>query len=307
MQSERAVERYRQSLIPRDDFDYDLDSYPSFRFAKDAPIVRALYLLVFTLHAAALLAQSPEPPPQGFDSLIDPSSMKGWRGSVQDWKVVNGELVGTADGSLKSNRFIVAEIEPVQNFEMQVDVWISAGGNSGLQYRSVEQPDLGPFVVTGYQCDVVSNRPEYNGMLYEERGRRILALTGQRVVVDEAGQPWITAQHPVPTFAPEQWHRYRVRVEGNHHRHWIDDTLTVDVIDLDSTHRRQSGVLGVQVHVGPPMTVRYRNFFLKRLPEDLPIIAAADPAASIPDDAEPVEPQGGWKNKPRPTRVPASR
>ena len=35
---------------------------------------------------------------------------------------------------------------------------------------------------------MVANRPDYNGMLYEERGRRILAHTGERVIVDTQGQ-----------------------------------------------------------------------------------------------------------------------
>lgn len=244
-----------------------------------------------------------EAPPPGFVSLLENDSLQGWRGSLDDWKVVDGELIGTADGTLKANRFIVADIEPVKNFELQVDVWISQGGNSGLQYRSTERPDLGPFVVTGYQCDVVSNRAEYNGMLYEERGRRILAHTGERVVIDTDGQPWITSSEKPTTFPPEHWHRYRVLVQGNHHRHWIDDVLTVDVVDLDAAHRSLSGVLGVQVHVGPPMTVRYRNFHLKRLPDDMPLLTASETV--IPEDAVAVEPQGGWKNQPRPTRKPS--
>ena len=56
---------------------------------------------------------------------------------------------------------------------------VSPGGNSGIQYREAERPDLGEWVVTGYQCDVVSNWPDYDGMLYEERGRRILAHSGE--------------------------------------------------------------------------------------------------------------------------------
>jgi hypothetical protein len=47
-----------------------------------------------------------------------------------------------------------------------------------------------PKVVTGYQCDVVSTRADYNGMLYEERGRCILAHTGERVIIDAQGQPF---------------------------------------------------------------------------------------------------------------------
>jgi len=36
----------------------------------------------------------------------------------------------------------------------------------------------------------------------------------------------------------------------------------VDVIDLDEKGRKLDGVLAVQVHVGPPMTIRYKDFWL---------------------------------------------
>jgi len=69
----------------------------------------------------------------------------------------------------------------------------------------------------------------------------------------------------------------------------------VDVIDLDEKNRRFEGVLGVQVHVGPPMKIQYRDFFMKKLPDNLPIITPEQ--APIPADAEKVVPQG--KDRPK--------
>jgi hypothetical protein len=37
------------------------------------------------------------------------------------------------------------------------------------------------------------------------------------------------------------------------------------VIDDDPANRPREGLIGVQVHVGPPMKVEYRNFRLKLL------------------------------------------
>jgi len=37
------------------------------------------------------------------------------------------------------------------------------------------------------------------------------------------------------------------------------------VIDDDAPNRMLKGEIGVQVHVGPPMKVEYRNFRLKEL------------------------------------------
>ena len=102
-------------------------------------------------------------------------------------------------------------------------------------------------------------------------------------------------EFPLKEFKPGEWHDYRVLVEGNHHRHWIDGHPTVDVIDLDEKGRKLEGVLAVQVHVGPPMTIQYRDFFLKPLPDDLPLITPD--RRRLPPDARKVAPQG--QDKPR--------
>jgi hypothetical protein len=239
---------------------------------------------------------SPEPkPPDGFTAIFNGRDLKGWEGSPKYWKVEDGCLTGTADGTLKFNRFITWRSGTVKNFELRVQVKVSPKGNSGLQYRGTERPDLGESVVTGYQCDVVPTRADYDGMLYEERGRRILAHTGERVIIDTQGQPWRVGELPLREFKPDQWHEYRVIVEGNHHRHWIDGRPTVDVIDLDPKGRKLEGVLAVQVHVGPPMKIQYRDFFLKQLSDDLPLISPDQ--ATLPPDARKVAPQG--QDKPR--------
>jgi hypothetical protein len=38
-----------------------------------------------------------------------------------------------------------------------------------------------------------------------------------------------------------------------------------EVLDEDPETRRASGLLGVQVHVGPPMKIDYRNIRVKKL------------------------------------------
>jgi hypothetical protein len=48
-------------------------------------------------------------------------------------------------------------------------------------------------------------------------------------------------------------------------QHYINGVLMSDVTDNDTVNRRFTGFLGVQVHVGPPMRIAYRNFRLKKL------------------------------------------
>lgn len=255
-----------------------------------------LFVLLAIVLSLSLDAGEPGKAPEGFEVIFNGKDLKGWEGSPKYWSVEDGCLTGVADGKLDYNRFIVWRGGMLKNFELRVKVKVTPKGNSGIQYRGTERPDLGESVVTGYQCDVVANRADYNGMLYEERGRRILAHTGEKVIIDKAGQPWVIEEMPLKEFKAGEWHDFRVLVRGNHHQHWIDGHLTVDVIDLDEKGRKLDGVLAVQVHVGPPMKIQYRDFFLKRLPADLPLIDAAK--ALVPAGARKVVPQG--KDKPRP-------
>lgn len=245
----------------------------------------------------ASAAVTVRPGPDGFVSLFNGRNLNGWEGDSELWSVKDGAITGVADGTLKYNRFLTWKGSTIRNFDLRVQVKVSPGGNSGIQYRGTSRPDLGLDVVTGYQCDVVANTPQYNGMLYEERGRRILSHTGEKVVVDTEGQPWVVGELPVQEFAPGEWHDYRVLVRGNHHQHWIDGHPTADLIDLDENGRALEGVLAVQVHVGPEMAIQYKDFRIKHLPDDLPLIEPED--VSIPADAYGVRPQGrlpaDWK------------
>jgi arylsulfatase A-like enzyme len=241
-------------------------------------------------HPEASAAVTVKPGEDGFVKLVNGNALREWSGDSKYWSAKNGVLIGTTDGTLKMNRFITWNGSTIRNFDLRAKVRVSQGGNSGLQYRGQSRPDLGLDVVTGYQCDVVADKPEYNGMLYEEKGRRILSHTGEEVIIDPSGQPWVVGEMPVKEFAAGEWHDYRVLVRGNHHEHWIDGHKTADLIDFDETGRALEGVLAVQVHVGPKMTIEYKDFKIKHLPDDLSLLKPED--RPIPKGSLGVKPQG---------------
>lgn len=247
-------------------------------------------------HPLASAAVTVRPGPDGFVKLFNGKNLSGWTGDPKYWSVKDGALTGVTDGSLKMNRFITWNASTIRNFELQVKVKYSDRANSGIQYRSKMLPEVDLDVATGYQCDIM-NPSTMNGMVYEERGRRILAYTGQKVIVDEDGQSWVIGEMPVKKFAPNEWHDYRVVVRGNHHQHWIDGHPTGEIIDLDAKGRSLEGIFGFQVHVGPPMEIQFKDIRMKHFPDDLPLRTAED--TKIPADAYGVRPQGtgakGWK------------
>ena len=247
-----------------------------------------------TPYPEASAAVTVKPGKDGFVDLLAGNLSRDWAGDKPYWSIKDGVLTGKTDGSLKANSFLTWKGSTIRNFDLRVKVKIDAVGNSGIQYRGQSRPEIGLHVVSGYQCDVVATAPQYNGMLYEERGRRILSHTGEQVIVDPEGQPWVIGSMPVHEFAADEWHDYRILVRGNHHQHWIGGFKTADLIDFDDKGRALEGVLAVQVHVGPPMTVQYKDFKIKHLPDALPLQSVAD--HSIPADAYGVRPQGKIPN-----------
>jgi hypothetical protein len=82
-----------------------------------------------------------------------------------------------------------------------------------------------------------------------------------KIVTGSLGDPAVLKA----AIKSDDWNDYRVVVQGNHMQHYINGVLMSDVTDNDTVNRRFTGFLGVQVHVGPPMRIAYRNFRLKKL------------------------------------------
>ena len=61
----------------------------------------------------------------------------------------------------------------------------------------------------------------------------------------------------------EDWNDYHIIAKGNHLIHKINGTITSEVEDEDVKVRRSSGILALQLHAGPAMTVQFRNIRIK--------------------------------------------
>jgi arylsulfatase A-like enzyme len=249
-------------------------------------------------HPVSAAKVANQPGADGFASLIAPGDrMRNWSGDSKYWSKKDGVLIGQTDGTLKMNRFITWKAATVQNFDLRVKVRISKRGNSGIHYRAMSRPDLGLDVVTGYQCDIVAGRPRHNGQLHEEGGRKILAHAGEKVVASPVGGLWITGSFEVREFEPGKWHEYRILAEGNRLRQWINGHPTADLIDSNEKARDTEGVLALQVHKGPPMTIEFKEMRIKHLPDNLPLLQLKD--HPIPKGSLGVRPQGklpkNWK------------
>ena len=129
---------------------------------------RALLICVVLLLPAAAPAENPT-------SIFDGQTLNGWDGDPAYWRVENGAIAGeTKPGaSPKQNTFLIWRGGAPGDFELQAEYRLT-GGNSGIQYRSAELPDL-RWGMKGYQADIDAAQ-QYTGQIYEERGRGFLAL-----------------------------------------------------------------------------------------------------------------------------------
>ena len=211
---------------------------------------------------------------EGFISLFDGETLDGWDYDTLYWRVEDGCMVGevTLATLLKRNTFIIKKDLTLEDFELKVDYRVSERGNSGISYRN-ELIDTLPYALKGYQADI-DGRNNYTGQNYEERGREFLAVRGERNTIDAA---YVSPSHAavrgmdLPNDSLSRhileggWNEYYIVALGNNLKHYVNGILMSEVTDNDMTQRRMSGLLGVQVHVGPPMKIEYKNFRLKTI------------------------------------------
>jgi hypothetical protein len=208
----------------------------------------------------------------GFQPIFDGNTLSGWEGNPTYWRVENGAIVGEIVPStvIKSNTFIVWRGATPGDFELKLDYRITEAGNSGINYRSTVTPDPvtpdNKFAMRGYQFDF-DGRHRYDGNNYEEKGRLFLAVRGQVSHVVGGRPPIVISSFADDTdlaaIATADWNAVHIIARGNTAVHMLNGRLMSVTIDEDAPNRRLDGSIGMQVHVGPPMKVEYRNIRLK--------------------------------------------
>ncbi len=225
---------------------------------------------------------------KGFKSIFDGKTLNGWEGDTKYWRVENGNLVGeiTPETLLKTNSFITWKGGEPADFELKGEFNITEKGNSGINYRSEKLADI-PYALRGYQADI-DGANRYTGQNYEERGRTTLAYRGEIASINPQSGTWkpedvrakvqknawterkvtgsLGENEALKTkIKSEDWNTFHLIIKGNRLQHYINGILMSDVTDNDLVNGKSKGLLGVQVHVGPPMKVQYRNLRLKQL------------------------------------------
>ncbi len=234
--------------------------------------VRHLMCVVAMGCTVVLAASSPS-------SAVAAEKDSGWvhwfgNGSLEGFQIVSGTatyeikdgvLIGTtADGS--PNTFL-ATAKPVGDFELTFEVLVDDELNSGVQVRSHlskegdgpeegAQNALPPGRLFGPQCEIAINGTAGDFWDEARRGNWWSELTQTQGIRTDAAKA---------AFVKGEWNAYRIVVQGDHYRSWINDVPTAD---FHQPHDPE-GHIGFQVHgiakgTGP-YSVRWRKVMFREL------------------------------------------
>jgi len=219
----------------------------------------------------------------GWTSMFDGSTLKGWDGSSDVWRVENGAI--TAESSPEKpagTTYVIWQGGELKNFELKAEVKLEgSGANSGIQYRSarttrtqggpVPNPRFAKLNLKGYQADFdYANR--YSGQLYEQgTPRGSIAWRGQMVRTEQGKKPRLLGALGDPDALKSfikvgDWNQMHVVARGYMMTHVLNGHVMSIFIDDDPTMAEAQGVIGLQIEGGGNVKVSFRNLWLKNLP-----------------------------------------
>lgn len=188
-----------------------------------------------------------------FVALFNGHNFDGWEGDLDVFRIQDGAVVaGSMERPLPQNEFLCTQKE-YGNFELRLKFKLLGGpqANAGIQIRSrrMGKDSKQPHEMIGYQADMADG---WWGCLYDEsRRRKILAGLPE----DERNK--IVKQN--------DWNDYRILCQGRRIQLWVNGHKTVDYTEPDETIP-QKGLIGLQIHGGPPAQAWYKDIKIKVLP-----------------------------------------
>lgn len=233
----------------------------------------------------------------GFVQIFDGTTLNGWDGDPNVWKVEDGAIVGHSPAEKPvGTTFIIWRGGEPGDFDLKAEVKAEgAGANTGIQYRSKnEVPTFGRgggarggsggagraggrgtppdprWQVAGYQADFdFVNR--YSGQLMDSSNARFILTPRGTVVVSDEGQPAKTLAY-LGNYSElagyvkiNDWNQYEVIAKGNTLTHIVNGHVMSITIDNDTKLRALKGLIALQIEGNGGVTISYRNLWLKTL------------------------------------------
>jgi len=184
----------------------------------------------------------------GFVSLFDGKTLKGWQGDVKGYVVENGTIVCKGDCLYTAKQYA--------NFVLRFEFKLPAGGNNGVGIRT---PLKGIPAYVGMEIQILDDSdPSYKTLQpYQFHGSIYGVVPAKRGALKPIGQ----------------WNQEEIVADGSHIKVTLNGKVIVDAdlkkIDKTPDHEKHPGLHNAKGYIGwlgHGDPVAFRNVRIKSLP-----------------------------------------
>jgi len=190
------------------------------------------------------LAQAP--PEGGWVPIFNGKDLTGWKKNGDEtWLAEQGTIL--CESTANKYGYLTTE-KTYRDFTLRLKFKGEAAGNSGVFVHAKItgiDPQHGPDI-EGMQVEVDPNVGKHTGGLYESGGRGWVAMP--------------TAEGE-QALKPGEWNDLEVSVHGAHLVTQLNGTKIVDF--TDSSPKFVDGVIGLQIHTGGGVRVRWKDIYIQ--------------------------------------------
>jgi hypothetical protein len=219
---------------------------------------------------------------EGYVSMFDGVSLKGWDGNPKFWRVEDGAIVGESTPQNRSgNSYLVYRDMVAKDFTLKFEIKVEGTGGSGFQYRSKTgipwlaniPANVGPvnlnWMLTGPQADFWPSAKYWTGQFYSENTpMRILAWRGQ--VVEGSGLAEKQLMGNIGDIDAlgklvkmNDWNEYTVIARSGTLIQILNGQLMAVMVDDDpASSNNQPGLFGIEIEATTKVSVR--NIWVKK-------------------------------------------
>jgi hypothetical protein len=225
----------------------------------------------------------------GYVSLFDGKDLKGWDGDPSVWRVEDGAIVGVSTPEHRVHTYLVYRGLKAKDFDLKLEIKVTGGGGSGIQYRSTtglpwraagnrgEPPVVNlNWMMTGPQADfwfpVTPRTADFTGQFYTENSPLgIIAWRGEVVQMAPGRAPRLVGRignrEALGGYVRvNDWNQYLIMARGGTFIHILNGQLMAVLVDDNPNDvNNHAGMFGIEIE-GAPSTVSVRDIWLRKLP-----------------------------------------
>ncbi|MEZ4932818.1 MAG: DUF1080 domain-containing protein [Saprospiraceae bacterium] len=206
---------------------------------KNFFLLLTLSTFLFTCSQSKKLTQTDA---EGYTSLFNHKDLTGWSiAGREKWYVEDGTLV-CESGPYEEYSYLMSD-SSFKDFDLQLEFKQEASGNSGVFIRS----SIDGVKISGWQAEVAPHG-NHTGGIYESYGRGWLIKPNASLddVLKEG-----------------EWNHYRIQAIGDEVTTWLNGIRMITL--KDEKIGEATGQIGLQIHDGGGIKVRWRNIRIKKL------------------------------------------